>query len=499
MKKSKFVTMFSLLATSCASLLLSGCSSSEGKKQIFFYTCLGHNKATTVDNLVINKFNEDHKNTDQYKVIQKSVAGDYGSLHDTVKKNMSSGQTPSITMGYPDSFSEYIGSKGADKSQIINLQKFIDSDKNFKKEDFVDSFYEENTKYQYEGVWSLPMYKSTEVMYVNLDDFEATTFYKTNSNKTLNELTSTTNYPSDAKVGDPNTWDWDSLVYVAKQIQNEKNPDGSKDYYTLGYDSDSNLFITQMAARDIEYTTSEAGKIGKDHILFGSKNGSAVTINDDLINFAVELFDLTLNKTLATQSSLGTYSSTNYLNRKTMMNIGSTGGSAYNESIGKFRTGVYPVPTYKNKKKYIQQGPCLCFFPRGDSAKEKAVWDFYTNYLANPEYNAQIALDNSYDPVKKASFEQPAYKNWLKDGVDSTGKDDPTKELKFRIPNITSKLVNNYITTPVFNGSSKCREVLGTTLALTMGKDKNKSSKERVTLALTDVYNQIISDIPENA
>jgi ABC-type glycerol-3-phosphate transport system substrate-binding protein len=159
-------------------------------------------------------------------------------------------------MGYPDSFAEYIGTNGADKSTILNLESQIAADTTFDAAGIVPQFYTEGQDYQYTGTWSVPLYKSTEIMYYNKTMFEASAFYKAHKDETYGTY--------GAKLGDPKTWDWDTLVYVAGQIQSENS--GVSDFHALGYDSDANLFISQMAQRSIPYTTKD-GK-GAGHFLF---------------------------------------------------------------------------------------------------------------------------------------------------------------------------------------------------------------------------------------
>ncbi|MFA6829205.1 MAG: hypothetical protein WCR67_00635 [Bacilli bacterium] len=417
-----------------------------GTKEIQFWHCIGHDKMKNLQRIV-DQFNNAHASTDGYYVKPYQIAGSYDALHDSVKTKLNAGFVPSITMGYPDSFAEYIGSQGASKSKILNLSSFISSDTSFKPSEFVPQYYNEGSGYQYEGVYSLPLYKSTEVMYYNKTMFEGSKFYAANKDKTYGSYS--------AKLGDPSTWDWDTLTYVAGEIQAEYKT--TSDFHALGYDSDSNLFISQMAQRNIPYTTASGTKA--DHFLF--VDTATAKPNADLLSFSQNIYNLTTAGSLVTQGSYGSYASDLFLKKKVMFTIGSTGGSAYNEPGNSFDCGLTTVPTYQNTNKYIMQGPSLCFFNTSNTAKEAASWEFYSKYISDATLNAQLALENSYDPVKTSSYDTDDYKDWIADGRDSDGNEDVTAELQYRIPALTSTLKDNYITSPVFIGSSTARTQIG--------------------------------------
>lgn len=462
---------------------VSGCGSTTSEKDIVFWHCFGHDKMRAFTRIV-DKFNEEHKNTDGYRIVPEKLAGAYDDLHDAVKTKLQAGSVPSITMGYPDSFAEYIGSKGEENSQILKLDDFITEEGDaFKKEEFVPAYYNEGTGYQYSGTWSMPLYKSTEVMYVNKQMFEGTEFYKTHKDEDYGKY--------GAKIGDPATWDWDTLVYVAKECQKELK----KGFHALGYDSDANLFISQMAMRNIPYTTAEG--TGSQHFLF-CENGEP---NADLVKFAAEVLDFTSTGALFTQGSYGSYASDLFMSKKAMITIGSTGGSSYNDPHGStdagFDCGLYSVPCFggKSNAKYIMQGPSLCFFNTRNSKKEKIAWEFYSKFVADPELNAALAIENSYDPIKISSYQTDFYKETVKEGKTLEGDDDVTKPLLNRIPNLTAQMKDNYITSPVFNGSAKARSEIGAILKYAKTQNEQWKSPEKVTAAIKKIFNNCVNYI----
>lgn len=474
--------ILNLLLTTLSISALAACGgSSSSAKEITFWHCIGHDKMKNLTR-IIDKFNADHAKTDGYYIAPEKLNGDYDSLHDAVKTKLQAGYVPSITMGYPDSFSEYIGNSGEANSKILKLDSYIDGDADFNKDDFVPEYYKEGTGYQYHGTWSVPLYKSTEAMYINKQMFEGTTFYKDHKNDTYGDY--------GAKISDPSTWDWKTLMYIATEVQQEKGKQA--DFHAVGYDSDSNLFISQMAMRKIPYTTAE-GK-GAEHFLF--VDPTTGKINEGFKNMCAEIFALTQSGALATKGSYGSYSSDLFLSKKSMIAIGSTGGSAYNDPKGSTRSDfdceLYAVPAFggKDNAKYIMQGPSLCFFNTGDEKKQAAAWEFYSKYVSDPTLNAELSLENSYDPVRQSSYKTESYNTWVAHGKTNTGEDDITAQLQYRIPSLTASLKDNYYATPVFNGSGEARTQVGEIIKYAQAEAKNLTPLEKVTNAIEKAYDK---------
>jgi len=443
--------------------------------KIMFWHCLGHEKRNNLQK-VVDEFNTQYQG--QYYVDDldlNKVAGDYDSLHETIKTKLAAGEVPAIAMGYPDSFSEYISSDMS-YSKILRLNYFFD-DETFgysqaEKDDFVKAFYDEGTSYQFEGTWSVPMYKSTEVMYYNrsyfygCSDINAQKFASNQNFLTLyNKVVGTTSEKDPdylTNLQQLKTWlqnnggytyevptKWNDMFILAAQMKADRVTEGgtvaTKEFYPVGYDSDANLMISQMAQRGIPYTVNdEASKANPvQHFQFVSPEAKAL---------ATELKGYIDAKTLITKGSLGgsTYTNTYFNEAKTVMAIGSTGGSSYNIS-GNFDVALAAVPYSGSTPKYIQQGPSICFFDNENGYINKGAWLFYKK-LADPETNAKIALENSYDPVRTSSYETQSYLNWV--ALAGQG-------LKYDIPNITQTLKQYYMTSPTFIGSGTARDEIG--------------------------------------
>ena len=439
--------------------------------EINFWHCLGHEKTKNLEK-VVSAFNT--KYAGKYKVVLTHPAGDYSALHNVVKTKMASGEVPALTMGYPDSFSEYMTSRIGD-SFLLRLDNFIkDPDFGYTQaelNDFVPGYYNEGTNYQFTGTWSMPMYKSTEVVYYNYSYFmginplnakkfkdnpEFMALYNAANGRNLENDDGT--LPADLQAA--KTWltndahkgytyevptTWDEAITLARKMKADREEMQITDvFYPFGYDSDSNLLISQMAQRGIEYTANdeESQSNPRKHFKFNTDQAKALV--NEIVGYLNE-------KIMITKNSLGgtTYTNTYFNEGKCAFTVGSTGGSSYNISSN-FAVKLAPVP-YKGTQKYIQQGPSICFFDCGNEYIHKGAWLFYKEF-ADAANNAKVALENSYDPVRISSYSTQEYAAWI--AQEGSG-------LKYDIPAMTATLKNYYITSPVFIGSSTARDEIG--------------------------------------
>jgi len=455
----------------------------ENPVEVVFWHCMGHDKSENLRKIV-KKFNEENP---KYHVTETAPEKSYGDLHNTVMTRIASGEVPALCMGYPDSFSMYM-TKYIENSHIYKLDNFF-NDETYgytaaQKEDFVDAFLDEGRHFQFDGIWSVPMYKSTEIMYYNANWFAGdnteTSEYVTrkgaeldptllqNYHDALDALAGAAAYATDEQLAAmkaateaiggytyevPQTWE--QLIALSRTILANRATEKlvNPNFYAFGYDSDANLLISQMAQLGIPYTVNDdASKHNTDkHFAFN---------NADAKGLVRELVQLKADKVMVTKGTYGgKYTNEAFTAYETVMSIGSTGGSSYNVS-GNFKVKLAPVP-YRSTKpewlskaperfepKYIQQGPSICFFDNGNDYIHKGAWLFY-KYLADPENNAALALENSYDPVRDSSFQTANYASWIsKHNLD----------LKYDIPYTTAQIRQYYMTSEVFRGSSQARD-----------------------------------------
>lgn len=476
MKKVKILTLSASLLMALATMTSCGGTTYEeqflpegdptSKKVIDFWHCLGKDKTANLEKIVAD-FNT--KYDGKYEVKLTKIAGDYDALHDAVKTKLAANEIPAITMGYPDSFAEYM-TNDINDSVIIKLDNFIadatDGYTATEIADFVPEYYNEGRNYQLEGTWSLPMYKSTEIMYYNesyfagdneqniakfADDNTFKGLLATVQNKgasvtddELNALRTYVNGHSGYTYQVPTTWD--DMINLSAKIKADRAAHNiTGQFFPVGYDSDANMLISQFAQRGIGYTVNspEALQDPSKHFVFNTPEAQA---------FVTEVVGHINNGLLITKGSLGGSKYTNeyFTARECVMAIGSTGGSSYQVSSN-FKVSLAPVPYYGETPKYIMQGPSVCFFNNSDPYMHKGAWLFY-KAMSEPVANARLALENSYDPVRISSYETTDYLNWIaRHDVD----------LKYDIPYHTKDLKNYYLTSPVFVGSSTARNQIG--------------------------------------
>lgn len=435
-------------------------------KTIEFWHCLGKDKTANLEKIV-SQFNQTYAG--KYEVKLSKIAGDYDALHDAVKTKLAANEIPALTMGYPDSFAEYM-TNDINDSAIIKLDNFInDATHGYSTaeiEDFVDQFYAEGSAYQLQGTWSLPMYKSTEIMYYNASYFAGDNEqnYKKFANDSTflslaNAVVTAAAGVTDAQLEALKTYvdghsgytyevpvTWNDMITVGRKINADRAAQGiTGQFYPVGYDSDANMLISQFAQRGIPYTVNseEATQDPSKHFVFNTPEARA---------FVTETVGLINENVLITKGSLGGSKYTNefFTARQCAMAIGSTGGSSYQVSSN-FRVSLAPVPYHGTTPKYIMQGPSVCFFNNSDPYIHKGAWLFY-KAMSEPVANARLALENSYDPVRDSSYETTDYANWIA---------RHEADLKYDIPYHTKDLRSYYITSPVFVGSSTARTQIG--------------------------------------
>ena len=143
---------------------------------------------------------------------------------------------------------------------------------------------------------------------------------------------------------------------------------------------------------------------------------------------------------------------------KTVMTIGSTGGTKYNYTDN-FETGVAPIPGGTLNDHVISQGPSICFFARATQAEKYAAWLFY-KFISNTNNSATYSVLTGYAPVRKSSFTCEIFKNYTSD-KEKTGKEALIQQTLAFNQSLTSK----FFVSPAFKGSSTARKEMDGILA----------------------------------
>ena len=384
---------------------------------IKFSHTMGEALRTELD-AAIARFNEIYPNI----TIEHSQIGGYDDVRDQIKQELTADSQPNIAYCYPDHVALYNLTK-----KVVPLDNFIESTipdelgggvLGFTQEqidNFIDGYYSEGTAFDEAGtMYTLPMVKSTEVMYYNK------TFFEKNNLKV------------------PTTWaELEEVCAKIKAIDPDCTP--------LGYDSEANWFITMCEQYGSNYTST-----GEDKFLFNNST------NREFVKMFRGWFD---KGYFTTQEIYGSYTSALFTTESCYICIGSSAGASHQvpptvDGQPKFVMGVAPIPQVDpSKPKAISQGPSLCIFDQANKQEVVASWLFVKFLTTDAEFQASFSIASGYIPVIEKEVlvkEVPTYGEWLE-----SGKPIPTAI------NVALAAKDSYFVSPAFNGSSKARDAVG--------------------------------------
>ncbi|MBE6648069.1 MAG: extracellular solute-binding protein [Ruminococcaceae bacterium] len=394
---------------------------------ITFYHTMGQNLRDVLD-IYIKEFNELYP---KIKIVHEQVGG-YDDVRSQISTQINVGKQPNIAYCYPDHVALYNLAKA-----VATLDGLIDSQITVtradgtteilgltaeQKADFIEGYYKEGAAFGDGLMYSMPLSKSTEVLYYNKTFFEAN------------------------NLSVPKTWDeMEALCAKILEIDPKSIP--------LGYDSEANWFITMCEQYGSPYTSATGEKY-----LFN---------NDKNIEFVTRFRDWYQKGYVTTQTLYGAYTSglfTETVNSRCYMCIGSSAGAAHQipkkdaEGNYPFEVGIATVPQIDaSNPKVISQGPSLCIFKKNNAQEVVASWLFVKFLTTKVEFQAEFSMVSGYVPVIKSVSQNEAYKKFI-DTANGHGN----------LPALSAKVCleqeSAYYTSPAFNGSSVARDEVGTLL-----------------------------------
>ena len=410
---------------------------------VTFYHTMGASLKAILDEY-IPEFNEMFPNI----TISHDMMGDYDALRDQITTELTAGNSPSLAYCYPDHVALYQKAK-----KVLTLDDYIMSDATVTLDDgttttmgytqeqlndFIPAYFEEGRAYGDGKMYTLPITKSTEVLYYNKTVFEENGWTV------------------------PTTWGEmrDLCAKIKAKYPND---------IPFGYDSESNWFITMTEQFGSEYTSSKKG----EYFLF----------NNDTNRAFVEEFRSWYDMGyFTTEEIYGNYTSnlfkeTDPSKPKIYMCIGSSAGATYQcpaltklpvyddagNVIGEkdgypFEVGIAMIPQVNpSNPKVIQQGPSVCLFKKKDPQEVAAAWLFAKFLTTNVEYQARVSMNNGYAPVIQSAQQHPVYADFL-------AKADGNQYLQATAVKMTLAQKNAYYISPAFVGSSAAREKVGALL-----------------------------------
>lgn len=384
----------------------------------------------------LKMFEEKYGN--KIKVTHTRVGG-YDDVRDQLKTELGTGQGPNLAYCYPDHVALYNKARA-----VQTLDKFInntqvDDQGNLlfglteqQVDDFIDAYYEEGRSYGDGNMYTLPLYKSTEVLYYNVDVFKQ------------HNLEVPTHWFKDDAGLDPNL----SLEHVCEVLKAAYPSD-----YPLGYDSEANWFITMCEQYGSPYTSATG-----DHFLFNNDK------NKEFVTRFKEWFD---KGYFTTQNIYGGYTSGLFCNTtdttaaRSFMSIGSSAGAKHQlpDVAGAFEVGIASIPQVNpDAGKVISQGPSLVMFKKADQQEVVASWLLMRFLTTDIEFQASMSMASGYVPGIEAVMENDVYLEWLDS---ASGTADGIAALS---ASVCMQQADRYFTSPAFVGSSDARDQVGSLL-----------------------------------
>jgi len=384
---------------------------------IRFYHSMGAALQNILNDAIV-EFNKIYPNI----TIEHASYGNYDGVRDQIKMEISVGGQPHLAYCYPDHVALY-NVAGA----VQTLDTLINSEYGFTAEqiaDFVPAYYNEGKAFGDGKMYTLPISKSTEVLYYNKSFFEK------------------------YQLQVPTTWD--EMEEVCRRIK-EIDPT----CIPLGYDSESNWFITMCEQFGSPYTSATG-----DNFLFDNETNHA---------FVKRFRTWYENKWITTeQLNGGAYTSTLFTGKtssgdavstRCYMCIGSTGGATYQQPSQvngqfEFEVGITSIPQINPEQpKVISQGPSLCIFKKSDPQGVIASWLFAKFLATDVEFQARVSMNNGYAPVIQSVKENPVYADFLAKAN--------TANIQAYAIKVALDQADAYYVSPAFNGSSVARDQVG--------------------------------------
>ena len=374
-------------------------------------------------NDAIAEFNEIYPNI----TVEHESYGDYNGVRDQIKTEISVGNQPNLAYCYPDHIALY-NVAGA----VQTLDVFIEDETvgftQAQLDDFIQGYYNEGKVFGDGKMYSLPVSKSTEVLYYNKTFFEQ------------HGLTV------------PTTWDeMEEVCKAIKAIEPSCIP--------LGYDSESNWFITMCEQYNSAYTSATG-----ENFIFNNQTN---------IDFVTKFRTWYQNKWVTTEELSGGYTSALFTGSSSnategseaskgtrcYMCIGSTGGATYqqpSQTNGKFEfeVGIASIPQVNpDAPKVISQGPSLCIFKKDNPQEVLASWLFAKFLTTDVNFQARVSMNNGYAPVIKSVQQHEVYAEFLAEAS--------TENIQAYAVKVALEQENAYYASPAFNGSSVARDQVG--------------------------------------
>ena len=394
---------------------------------ITFYNTMGANLSAVLETYIA-EFNKLYPNI---TVVSTNV-GNYDDCRDQISTEITVGNQPNIAYCYPDHVALYnLAQAVTTLDSLIASQETVTHADGTTEilglteeqvADFIEGYYNEGKEFGDGLMYTMPLSKSTEVLYYNKTFFD------------------------EHGITVPTTWE--EMKAVCAQIK-EIDPDS----IPLGYDSEANWFITMCEQYQSPYTSATG-----DHFLFDNEQNHA---------FIKEFNEWYNAGYLTTQTLYGAYTSglfTTLEGVKSYMSIGSSAGATYQRPAAQadgsypFEVGIATIPQVSaDNAKVISQGPSLCIFQKENPQEVIASWLFVKYLTTTVAFQAEFGMASGYVPVLKSVAENPVYAEFIASA-------DGGNYVSALAAKVCLEQEHAYYTSPAFNGSSEARDQVGALL-----------------------------------
>ncbi len=333
-------------------------SAIKGKTVVTFWHAMSGPHEAALKKIVadFNKANE------KYIEVQLVYQGSYGDLSTKLTAALASGTPPTMAQQYENWTAAYIDAKA-----LVPIQTFIDNPNyGMKKEELEDIYKVFRDQNTWDGkIWTMPMNKSTNVLFVNTDLVK--------------------------KI--PTTWD--EFRTTAKSLS-KIDPDPKKSVYGFGYRANVDQFGFLLKQNGGDWLDKD-GKAA-----FNSQAGI------DALQF---LLDMTEEKS-AYRIATG-YESDLFGPGQIAMYEGSIAGISFVDNLSKGKHGwtVAKMPKGKAEASTVM-GTNVGIFAKAKPAEQEAAWRFI-KYLVSAEPQAYWAQQTGYTPVAQSATKTKTWQDMV--------------------------------------------------------------------------------------
>lgn len=376
-----------------------------------FWHSFGHNIANELNPLIEDFEKKVQADGYNIEVNVTATGGGYDGLRERVNLGTRSKSIPTMLLGYPDHFADYIAN-----DILLPLDEYVySSDENVRlagvtkdENDFEASYWKENIL-PVDGenkVVGIPFNKSTEIMVYNaslLDPILESKGYldanKKWTNPTWEQVFEVSKYVKENK---------DTLKWTYKGAEYSVSADMK---YPTYVDSEANFFITasRQWGGDGKYTTLDVATGEGTVVSNNASNKEAMDYFLDKANKGYFQFPGKVSQS---------YGSNLLQTEAAFISIGSTAGIKNNASK-KYELKATGIPQKgygaNDTNAVIQQGTNLAILSANSNNKTRLAAWMLIQYLTSTDITAKFSMNTGYLPVRKSAINSADYQSFLSD------------------------------------------------------------------------------------